>query len=715
MADKETLVIKVDLDTSQVKSELNNVEQTAARKGVSVGKEFGKGAKQGIASADAFSGLMKNALAVTGAIGVAIASFRAMSSSLGSVVNSAREFSKATAEVNSILPETARLTAETRKQFIALGAEFGTSAAKQAKSFYSIVSAGVQGTAKQVSVLRAANTAAVAGLTDINAATNVLVASMNTYVSKGLTATQASDSLFTAVREGITTFSELSTTLGSVAPLASQAGVSFSELSGAIAFITKSGVSTAEAVTQLRSALANVIKPQAEAVKLAKKLGLEFNVAALSAKGLGGFMEDVRKKTGGNVAVLGKLFGSIQGLNGVLSIVNGNSKDFARILDETANSAGAAAKAFKVISENLDFKLNQVAAEFSALAIVIGTALTPALEYFISLAKGARFAIEALINQKTVLNADQLKQKIEGTSVAIATLQKRIARADSGGSGLLGRFMSSGDKEQLAETQTQLKSYQDQLASLTVQQQTAAAVTSESVAASAMTTTASVAVAKTKAQELAEHVANIKADSASVGAAMLSGLSRGLTEITMKTKTVTQLAQGLGRSIKTSIGGGIAQGFAAFGAALVKGENALGAFLKAFLGAIGQAMIQQGALFTLSGLGYLFLPGMQAAGAALIGTGAALATAGGILSALVGGGQSVPATDTSTVSSTGGGTGYEESSYLDEEGPQLQESGPQVVVNVDTLVENDSGAQIIDLINKAFDTNGTIINRRAIA
>ncbi len=318
-------------------------------------KSAGKGLKK---TSIAFDVLKANVL--TGAIFKGV---QLIGRAFGDVAGNALEFSKAVAEINSILPKNQQLTQKTREEFIKFSNSFAGTPQAQAKAFYAIVSAGVKGTAKQLSILATANKAAVAGLVDIDTASKVLVSSVNAYSKSGLTATQASDILFTTVREGQTTFSELSSTIGRVAPIASAAGLKFSELGGALAFITKSGVSTDEAVTGLRAVLTGLIKPSEQAKKYAKDIGLEFNTTALRAKGFAGFMKDVIDKTGGTEVALAKLFPNVRALGPIIQIANGNFEDFKRILGETGDAAGATDAAFQTISKSAAFQFERLTQE----------------------------------------------------------------------------------------------------------------------------------------------------------------------------------------------------------------------------------------------------------------------------------------------------------------------------------------------------------------
>jgi hypothetical protein len=178
---------------------------------------------------------------------------------------------------------------------------------------------------------------------------------------------------------------------------------------------------------------------------------------------------------------------------------------------------------------------------------------------------------------------------------------------------------------------------------------------------------------------------------------------------------LASLAKESKKLMVSGFAGAAAQGFAAFGAALVKGENALKAFTKAFIASIGQSLIQLGTKAILEGLYYTLNPVTAASGVgpALIGAGAAMAAAGGAMSALgggatVGGGAGAVGTSPTDVGGTSTQTAQLE--------PEAVEAGSSIVINVDRIVDPETeGARLVELINQASDSNNVTIRRNAIA
>lgn len=356
MADKIPIIIT--LEESQALAALTRLTKKTQETGT-------KGAK-------AFKG-MNTALSVFSGTLAAIGASRALaviSAEARLAADGFIEFSKAVAEINSILPANEKLTLASKQAFIEFSSSFAGDPQTQAKAFYSIVSAGVQGTAKQLKTLAIANKAAVAGLVNIDTAAFALVSSVNAYSRAGLTAQQASDALFVAVREGQTTFGELASSIGTVAPLAAAVGVEFSELVGVLAFITKSGVSTDEAVTGIRATLTAIIKPTDGAVQALKQFNKETgNTLELSTQGIkdvggfGNFLLKLGEVTGGSTEKLGKLVPNIRALSSVINVAQGDTADFNRILNETATAAGATEIAFKVIADSAGFQFERFVQE----------------------------------------------------------------------------------------------------------------------------------------------------------------------------------------------------------------------------------------------------------------------------------------------------------------------------------------------------------------
>jgi len=404
---------------------LKKLEGKSAKSGKKAGKELSKGFSEQVSIG--IGSIAKQA------IGLSLA-FRAVGKAVqfaNESFNDFRKFGKGLAEVNTLLPKNQKLTQASINTLQDFSVQFGSSAQSQAKAFYNVVSAGVKGTAKQLQTLSIANKAAVAGLVDIDSSASVLVSSVNAYAKSGLTAQRASDILFATVREGQTTFGELASSLGNTTSIAANAGVKYEELAGSLAFVTKSGIKTDVAVTGLRQVFASIIKPSKEASDEAKRLGLEFNKSAIQSKGFAGFLKSVQVATKGNEQSLAKLFGNIRALAPVLNIVNGNFKDFERILNATKNSVGDTSKAFDIMQGSLDIQISQLDQEFSLFGRNLLSLVAPAITEVVSKLRTVGAAINDAIGNKSKTRAQEIGDELVTLSEKIANVKSTLKQFKS--------------------------------------------------------------------------------------------------------------------------------------------------------------------------------------------------------------------------------------------------------------------------------------------
>ncbi len=315
-------------------------------------------------------------------IGVGLAAVAVGTKALGALFDTttdAREFGKAIAEVSTLTDEATFSTESMRKVTQDLAVEFGRLPAEQARGLYQAISGGATTAAEATEVLRVSNKLAVAGVAELDDVTKLMSVSLNNFGEQGLTAEQASDQLFTTVRIGITNVSDLSATLGKVLGAAKGSGVSFTQLNAAMAVATQTMGGAFKASTGLTQILQTITKPSDESRKAAKKFGIEMSLSALKTKGLVGFLDDLREKTGGSDIALRKIFTTQESFNAVVALGTDNGKALNDALADMENAGGATDEAFKKMSNTLDFQIKQYEALKKSVRIAIGEALAPAI------------------------------------------------------------------------------------------------------------------------------------------------------------------------------------------------------------------------------------------------------------------------------------------------------------------------------------------------
>jgi TP901 family phage tail tape measure protein len=364
----------------------------------------------------------------------AMAPVAAMALQLRGSAGAAKEFDTAMREVSTLLSDTSGIDALSGA-VRDLTRTYGGDAAAQARALYQVISSGTSDATAATRLLDQANRLAVGGVTDVTTAADGLTNALNAYRLGVDQAESVSDAFFVAMRAGKTTVGELAGSLSSVAPMAAQAGVGIQDLLGAAAALTTTGTGTSEAMTQLRGILSAVIKPAEQAKSVAEQLGIAFDLQSLRAKGLAGFLEELKTATGGNEAQMAALFGSVEALNGVLSLTGAQSEAFAAILGDMEDRAGATDTAFDRMTGGSQASLDRFRAAMGDLAISTGDlvlaftplldALTAAVNWFNGLPEPIRQTALALGGAAAVLASVAIASK--GLSVAIATLKANLA------------------------------------------------------------------------------------------------------------------------------------------------------------------------------------------------------------------------------------------------------------------------------------------------
>ena len=337
---------------------------------------------------------------------IAGAAFTAMGAvmvgALGGAAMKATEFGGAMAEINSLGVKNLGALEEAVK---AVSTEYGLGLTDAAKAAYQALSAGA--TEAQTPLLLAeAAKAATAGMSDLTTSIELGSAVSNAF---GLALDDVNvvfDQAFIAVKKGVTTFEELSASVGQIAPTMSAAGLSTDEMFASLGSLTMAGIGTSEAATSMKAVLSNIIKPTEGAAKMAEKLGIDFSVAGLKTKGLAAFMEELQSKTGGNVETMGTLFGSTEALGAVLALTGKQSEAFNGMLAEMKTGAGATQEAFdKIVESDPGFAFRQLKAELEVLAVEIGKGILPALKRIVDFVKPIVAAVSDWIQANPTLTA----------------------------------------------------------------------------------------------------------------------------------------------------------------------------------------------------------------------------------------------------------------------------------------------------------------------
>jgi len=288
------------------------------------------------------------------------------------------DFDKSLREVMTLLPDAGdTVFGELSEQVKTFSKEFGVLPDKVIPSLYQAISAGVPKD-NVFEFLEVAQKAAKGGVTELETAVDGISSVVNAYGSEVISATEASDLMFTAVRLGKTTFEEISASIFQMAPIASAVGIPFKDLTASIANLTSKGTPTTVAATQMKAAMAELAKGGSKA---------DIAFRELTGMGLQKFLEEegnfasamITMKEGADDAGISilDLFGSVEAGQGILALTADGGEKYLETLGEMGAAAGATEAAFETMNTGLSAQFDKIKANLSVIAIETGERLAP--------------------------------------------------------------------------------------------------------------------------------------------------------------------------------------------------------------------------------------------------------------------------------------------------------------------------------------------------
>ena len=311
---------------------------------------------------------------------------------LAVAVKSAGEFSDAFNEISTLIPGAAENVGSFKNDILDYSRDSVKSIEDINSAVYQAISSGVD-YRDSLSLTKEAEKLAIAGKAGLTETVEGLIGTLNAYGAGTEKAGEYSDAFFKIVEKGKTTLPELNASLAQVTGIAAGAEIPFTTLGAAIAALTASGAPTSQAITGIKAAISNIIKPAETATETAAKLGIGFDASALKTKGFEGVMKEVYTATGGNIEVLGKLFGSTEALNVALVLGADKSGKFADALSGMEAKTGSVNAAYAKMAENFAAANQNIVNNLRATLIQAGM---PLLDEYGDLAKSISSVFQSL-------------------------------------------------------------------------------------------------------------------------------------------------------------------------------------------------------------------------------------------------------------------------------------------------------------------------------
>lgn len=255
-----------------------------------------------------------------------------VSQSFNQAFNDAQKFLRAVEEVRTLQAGAAKTTQDWTKELLKLSDAAGIDVLSLSEAAYQALSNQVANAASSTAFLSEALDLSIVSASNAQTSVAALSSIINAYNLSVSDAREVSAALFVTIEQGRLRLSDIANTIGSVAIVADQLGVSYQELLGSIAVLTKQGVTAANAQTYLRTAMLALIKPTDELTDAIVSLGYASPVAAVQQIGLINVMALLAQKAGttnSELAEMARYFSRVRGLMGA----TGLTKDLGDVAD----------------------------------------------------------------------------------------------------------------------------------------------------------------------------------------------------------------------------------------------------------------------------------------------------------------------------------------------------------------------------------------------
>lgn len=288
----------------------------------------------------------------------ALAAAGGLAAASGAAVKFGLDFKSSMSEVRTLLPDISdEAFGKLEQDVLDFSREMGIATDQAVPALYQAISAGVP-QENVFEFMEVASQAAVGGVTDLETAVDGITSVVNAYGAETISAQEAADVMFAAVKNGKTDFEQLSASLFNVIPTASSLGVAFEDVTAQIALMTAQGTPTSVATTQIRAAMVEAQKSGTNLDKAIKELtGSSFAALIEQGETMPGVFQMLRQSM--PEQDFKDLFGSVEAMNAALGVTGPNFEKFSGFLDAAEGSAGAVGEAFNTVAENPAFRLQK--------------------------------------------------------------------------------------------------------------------------------------------------------------------------------------------------------------------------------------------------------------------------------------------------------------------------------------------------------------------
>ena len=289
----------------------------------------------------------------------------------------ASDFEYSMTQIETLVGRSVQEVNTLKGAVLGLSGETGRAPKELADAMFFITSAGLDATSATAALEASAKAAAV-GLGDTVTVADAVTNAMNGYGMSADGAAYATDVLAKTVEQGKASAQDLAPQFGRLIPMAAELGISFDQVGGGLAFLTRASGDAAMSATQFGGVMKSILKPSQQAKKTLAEIGVDLGqLREAASEDLLGALQSLRSSLEENGMEMSNVFEDVRGLNGALQLT-GVATDAARsVMDELADSAGKLDEAFIGVQKTAQFKISTAMAEIKAAMITLGEQILP--------------------------------------------------------------------------------------------------------------------------------------------------------------------------------------------------------------------------------------------------------------------------------------------------------------------------------------------------
>jgi len=377
--------------------------------------------------AQTWQGMATGINQVIGIAGTAVRHLEKIGRAVGKIVDAGADFEEATVDMAKV---TNRDLGLIRKEILALPPVLGSST-KLMRGYYQTISAGVTDPIKAIQLLTVASKAGNAAHLEQEQVIKALTKMMAGFEGQIKDATTASDLLFAIEKEGQTTFAELVPVIGDVSKISSELNISYKEMAAALALITQTAGSTAEATTQFKGVAMGMLKANETMTEGIEKLGFKSAKAMIAEIGLGESLRRLKEYAKETDIPLAKLFRSAEGLLGLSAMSAKNFDTYNQKVDYMGKISGETQKAFERWEKTWKGLKATFINTIGKIVIQIGTDLIPVLGQYLKQLTVWIEKNQELITQNVHIVIDKIAKSIDKVVTAAEKIYEIYAKYET--------------------------------------------------------------------------------------------------------------------------------------------------------------------------------------------------------------------------------------------------------------------------------------------